>query len=343
MKVLADFHHAGLFNSLRLLIEKRLGGELYRPIGKEWLDSGYWLMGNLYNNHPATVAQYLGIQPNFDNDNNGIYYIDETAHFYKQKAITLERFFKEKFDIVIASIPQHIQSFYNLSQAHKDKPKTIYQIGNAWNVDYNVPIKNIMASALLTYKPAGFNIIEYHQEFELDIFKPDNNIPNNNIYAFFNCFNTHDIYKFDWEVFQNLETIMANWNFKSFGGSCRDGAMNGIKELANKMKEAKFIWHTKFGGDGYGHVIHNATAVGKPAIVRKSYYVNKLAEKLMIDGETCITIDGLGFKEIENKINYYSDGLRYHKLCMGAYSQFKKIVNFDKEAEILVNFVNKLL
>src|SRR3990167_1968898 len=55
--VFTDFHHAGLLNSLIMLFEGRLGGAVYRPIGTEWHEKGYW---KIYD-HPATVQQYLGI------------------------------------------------------------------------------------------------------------------------------------------------------------------------------------------------------------------------------------------------------------------------------------------
>lgn len=42
MRVLADYHHHDLFESLAILFEDRLGWELYRPIGMEWFDEGYW-------------------------------------------------------------------------------------------------------------------------------------------------------------------------------------------------------------------------------------------------------------------------------------------------------------
>lgn len=340
MRVLADFHHAGLFNSLRMLFEDRLGGEIYRPIGEEWLKDGYWKIAEPYNNHPLTVAQYLGIHLDYQKIGDGIYQIWEPAHDYYQKGITLEAFRRMNFDIVVISIPEHIKTFSGL--ASEVGAKLIYQIGNSWTVEAGLA-KNVMASAKIDNVPDGINFIEYHQEFPLDIFKRAENIPDKDIYSFVNCFNSASVFRADWQLFLDVESKMTDWKFKSLGGGCRDGVADGQNEVARMMSEAMFVWHTKYGGDGYGHIIYNTGAVGRPMIVKKYYYLGKMGEELMTDGRTCICIDGLDTDQIINKIRYYSEPDRYHNLCYGAYNNFINKVNFDVEAEKLKTFVENLL
>ena len=136
---------------------------------------------------------------------------------------------------------------------------------------------------------------------------------------------------------------MRDFDFKVFGGQCRDGAMHGSKQLAMKMREAKFIWHTKNGGDGYGHVIHNACAVGKPLIVKKSYYQGKLAEPLLIDRHTCINIDGLSTAEIVSRISEVSESQEmYENMCQNMTKKFKEVVNFDREEQEIRQFIQNL-
>ena len=53
--VFIDKHHEGLFDSLVLLFEKRLGWRLYTQAGIEWYKEGLW---NVYP-HPSTAEQYL--------------------------------------------------------------------------------------------------------------------------------------------------------------------------------------------------------------------------------------------------------------------------------------------
>jgi hypothetical protein len=358
LNIFTDFHHAGLLNSLIMLFEGRFGGEVYRPIGKEWFEKGYW---KIYD-HPATVEQFLavgGATPDGTprlNESAGLGILRPTLDGVREafichdidsgqtnKAITFQEFMRAKFDIVIASLPQHIEPFKKLCEEHPNHPKLIYQIGNAWDVPAGQTVKNVMASAMVG-GGQDVNIVYYHQEFNLDTFCPDFTLnPANNIYSFVNCFSTQDNFAKDWNVFEEMEMAMQGWSFKSFGGQCRDGHCNGTKELAQKMREAKFIWHTKAGGDGYGHVLFNTAAVGRPIITRRKDYWSKMGEKLMIEGETCIDVDGLTIEELRNKIEYYSEPQRYKTMCKKVFANFTQKVDFDKEADKIKVFIDNLI
>lgn len=136
---------------------------------------------------------------------------------------------------------------------------------------------------------------------------------------------------------------MPDWTFRCHGGQCRDGAVGPSSVLADTMKASRFIWHTKAGGDGYGHVVHNIAAVGRPMLVKKQYYAGKLGDALMRDGETCIAIDNLNVGEIINKINHYNDDERYIAMCKNVYNNFKAHVDFDKEEIAMREFLANLL
>lgn len=350
--VFTDFHHAGLLHSLILLFEKRLGGNLYRPIGKDWFDKGFW---KVYD-HPATVEQFLGIggaTPDNTPPLNDVIYrfpIQENAIIYfckdidsdrTNKAITYNGFMAMKIDIVIATLPYHIEPFKRLCALHPNKPKLIYQIGNAWTVDAGMA-PNVMASAIIDNVPPNINFITYHQEFDLSIFKHKEPYTKKKISSLVNCFNTADHFKADWNLFTKIEKLMPEWEFRSYGGQGRDGCMHGNQQVADAIADSRFIWHTKNGGDGYGHIAFNIGAVGRPMIVKKEYYQNKLAEKLMIDGETCIAIDNLSIEQIINKIEHYNADDKYSKMCQNVYSNFQTTVNFDKEELSIKNFISKL-
>ena len=168
-------------------------------------------------------------------------------------------------------------------------------------------------------------------------------LPEPKIYSFVNCFDSLGHFAGDWQLFSEVERTLPEWEFKSFGGQCRDGAIGPSTVLADKIREARFIWHTKNGGDGYGHVIHNAPACGKPLIVKKEYYVDKLAEPLLIDGVTCIAIDGLSCQQVVNKIEFYSQPEEYSKMAQASYENFKRVVDFEREAEEIQKFLAKLI
>ena len=355
LKVFTDFHHASLLNSLIMLFEKRLGGEVYRPIGTEWHTQGFW---KVYD-HPATAAQYLGVgaatpddsEPLNDTEGRpsvfGIYWCKDIDSGSVNKGITLEAFMRNDFDIVIASLPQHIEPFKRLCQMHPSRPKLIYQIGNQWDLGpEGLAIDGIMASAKIA-NPFGMkNWVSYHQEFDTQVFYPYGDCfspvmdttgflaPDSrpSISSYVNCFDVADHFRSDWALFQKIEKLMPGWNFESHGGQCRDGALGPARVLASDMQRNLWIWHTKNGGDGYGHIIHNAAAVGRPLIVRKSYYQGKLAEDLLIDGVTCIDIDQIAPDKIPEAIEYYSLGGRWEKMCQEIYHLFRQTVNFEKEA-----------
>lgn len=349
-----------------MLFEGRLNGQVYRPIGEEWYEKGFW---KIYD-HPATVQQYLGIGGNTPDGSpklnevlqkeGFLYHCHDIEGNRTNKAITFEGFMLLHIDIVIASIPAHVEPFKKLCEMHPDHPKLIYQIGNAWDIPFN-SVKNVMASALIPNVPEDINFVSYHQEFDLSTFHPpitgqliqgtndywnsyNFDVPEKkNIYSFVNCFNTQDHLKSDWELFKRLEIDMPDFKFRSYGGQCRDGNCNGSEELAVKMREAMFIWHTKAGGDGYGHVIHNAAAVGRPLIVKKQYYQGKMAEALIKDEITAIVIDGLDNQEIMEKINFYSEPERYRRMAKEAYDNFIQVVNFDNEELKIRAFLDRLI
>jgi len=178
MKVLADYHHDGLYQSLRLLFEKRLGWELYRPIGLEWYTQGYWHVFP----HINTARQFLDIEEDpillrdvhgellaeMERKNlhlaavdDGLYMVKDPVHGSYHRAITLERFRAEQFDILVSSIPQHIEPFNKLIRECQRKAKHIFQVGNCWG--HQRGVRNIMVSTAPFPVPAGTNIVFYHQ------------------------------------------------------------------------------------------------------------------------------------------------------------------------------------
>jgi hypothetical protein len=286
------------------------------------------------------VVRYFDVN-NLGNSSMPVYLCQDDSGFIN-KAITLETFFQIPVDIVIASLPAHIEPFTHLCKIHPNKPKLIYQIGNAWPIEAGLA-PNVMASALINDLPNHIHFISYHQEFDISVFYPDFSHPDQNIYSFVNCFSAIEAYDPDWQLFESVEKLMPDWVFKSYGGLCRDNRVDGFGKVAKRMRESRFIWHTKYGGDGYGHVVYNSAAVARPMIVKMEYYQDKLGRELMLDGKTCLAIDGLSPQEVVNKILYYSDEKRYATLCKNVYKIFKEKVDFDKEEKAMKSFINGLI
>ena len=347
--VLADFHHASLLQSLIMLFEGRLGGKVYRPIGLEWADEGFWAI----HDHPATRQQYLtlaqgyrpqdGTRPlnDIEKIEDGVYYCQDIDSGRYNKAITLSKFMEMHIDIVIASIPQHIEPFKKLVRLHPSRPKLIFQIGNQW--DGRGLALNVMASAKMP-KIEGVNFVSYHQEFDLGVFKTaPPGPPSRIITSLVNCFNTDGLFAPDWALFQEVERLMPEWEFRCLGGQCRDGAAHGHAEVAKAIADSAFIWHTKNGGDGYGHIVFNTAAVGRPMITKRSYYAGKLGEKLMVDDVTCIDIDNLSPESVRRAICRRFCAESYHAMCRNVSSNFKKCVNFDEDEKNIRDFLARLI
>lgn len=344
MKILADFHHSGLLNSLIMLFEGRLGGEVYRPIGMDWADEGFW---KVYD-HPATQLQYLtidqGYQP-IDGSQQlnkiekvaepGIYYCHDIDSDYYNRAITLDAFKNTTFDIIIASLPQHIEPFKRLIELYQPQAKLIFQVGNQWD---GIDAPNIMASARLNNVPADIPYVEYHQEFDRSLFKPRASFQSNTITS---LMNVPDQFPDYWLLLE-LEKILPNYEIFIHGGQGRDGPLHGTVEVAAAIRESQFIWHVKQGGDGYGHILFNSAACGVPTIVKRSYYEGKLGEKLLIPNVTCIDIDGLNIFEIQAKILYFSEKNRYKIMKQAVIDNFNSVVDFDKDELNIREFLARL-
>lgn len=350
MRIFCDLHHTALFFSLQLLFEKRLGWELYRPIGLEWFNEGRWL---LYPGvHINTAKQYLTLEQCFKrdvhgfllpermklNDNyrveDGIYYVFDPSTHKVQRGITLDKFRNMDFDILISSVPFHISIWNQLITEFQPKAKHIFQVGNAWG---HVPgVNNILASTKQFPVPGNINACFYHQEFDLDIF---NYIPPKNhkkIYSFIH-------YMREMELHYQYKTSLTpdGYHFMTYGAGM-EGDLCYYKEIAEKYKETGWLWHVKPEGDGYGHCLHNTYACGRPAIIKANYYRGKMAESLLIDQQTCIDISRYTIHEGCSLIRKLSKPEEHLKMCEAAHKRFKEVVNFDEEFIQIKKFLENL-
>jgi hypothetical protein len=347
VKVLADFHHQDLYYSLQLLFEKRLGWELYRPIGLEWYHEGYWA---IYP-HISTAQQYLALdQPNVIDINgkslseacllnknyryeDGIYYVQDTSKDKIHRAITLEKFKNMKFDILLSSMPPHIRPFNKLIQLYQPQAKHIFQIGNpGW---WTNEVKNVMCGTTARAYPPSTNLVQYHQEFDLSVFQYKSPTVIKKV-------NSYIHYMDQIQLFNNYKTQLTDWEFTNYGAGF-PVCIHKTEELAKTMQESGFTWHIKPLGDGFGHTIHDTYACGRPAIINTNHYRNMVASALLEDGVTCIDI---GKRPIWETITILQglakDPDAHMKLCEQVYRRFTEVVNFDAEEIKIRKFLEDL-
>lgn len=323
LQIFSDFHHSSLFTSLKLLFEDRLGHTVYRPIGLEWFEQGYWKIAEPYNNYPGTVEQFLkpGSTPT-----DGTPPLNDNTY----DCITLEQFKEMDIDIIIASIPAHIQAYKRLIREHKPNAKLIYHIGNiGWHND--IPwneVDNVMASVKPFEVPIGKNVVFYRQEFDTKVFRPllGANI-RKMITSFVNILPQP-------EKFNRLKELLPDYAFGAFGAACPNGVVNNISEIAAIMQTSRFGYHNKPHGDGYGHVIHNWMAVGKPVILNFNDYKDKLAGDFL---DVCIDLDQ-GVEQVASIINNMSD-LEYIDLSNKVQDRFNEVVDFEQDAVNVKRFI----
>jgi hypothetical protein len=353
IRVFSDYHHTSLLRSLTLLFEDRLGMCLYRPIGMDWFDEGYWAI----NNQRDTAQQFLQPEGPANTDGSpllnqlsrdrnvilnedpahGVHIVKDPGGFSTHRACTLEYFKNNRFDYVIASIPAHVPVFERLIAQFQPHAKLIVQVGNNWDLEM-FSGRNILAS--ISPRLTTANAIFYHQEFDTEIFHESPTLPVSRIYTFLNCIRE---YPAAWADFQDLRRMLgSSWEVKSFGGQCPDGNMEGPVELANKMRESMAVLHVKPGGDGFGHIIHNAYAVGRPVITRPSHFRNQLAEQLLIPG-TFIDLDRYGRNEVRRillQLQQDPDGLR--EMGHRAAARFREVVNYELEGKEIEQWLSGL-
>lgn len=353
-RIFSDLHHGGLAYSNHLL-GKRLDFDFYYPIGIEWFHNDYWAIAEPYNNNLDTVRQYLQLKPehipkdgtvslnNVIGEHPTHYEVEDKAHGYIRKHITWDQFIAMDIDVIVASIPSHWNLYSMLRDVYKPKAKVVCHAGNHFiELDGAIQagvVKNLLAS--LSPFDTHVHSLFYHQEIPLDVFYRGDVHDKKTIYSFVNCFSTADIFKKDWELFLQLEKLMPDWEFKAYGASCRDGNIQTIQEIAQKMREAQLVWHTKAGGDGFGHIVWDSAFAGRAVITRYEDYKGKLAGEFMKDERTSLFIDNLTPDQIKGKIERaYENRMALH---MNIYTNVRNICDYDTEEKALRDFFDNLI
>jgi hypothetical protein len=343
MNVFVDFHHAGLYQSLCQLFEKRLGWNLYRPIGEEWFEKGIWKIAEPYGNNSGTVRQFLGTDTmawdRFVNLNgnytveDGIYHIYDPIENVHHKAITYKKFMSMPIDYVISTYEPHDFTFQNLSNDHHPRCKFVVQMGNILQA---TNATNVMCSTAPYPVPADKHVIFYHQEFPLDVFKYVPPPQNKRITSMVMLLPDADKY-----YAQKAE--MPDYEFRAYGVGAPEGCISSLEEIAHQMQESMFGWHVKPAGDGFGHIIHNWAASGRPIITNFADYRDKLAGQFLIDGVTALNIENLNPTQIASEIRRMSEPETHKKMCEAMHDKFMEVCNFDREAEEIKKFFQDIV
>jgi hypothetical protein len=328
VRVLADRHHADLAESLLKLFEDRFGWEVYFPIGLEWADEGLW---DYANGHPGVTAQFLGMHAGMTPcgcASNAHYTEVWPAHPARtQKLVTLPQFRAMRWDYLLASVTQHERLWHDL--ADRIGARSILQVGNVGQpVDWG--LSHLVMAAANVPIPDGRGVV-YHPEFDLDTYAPSPPLHPRRITSLMNCLPDAGQAYVDWQA---LQAALPEFEFREYGILGRDGIIGPASVIAAEMRAAGFAFHNKPQGDGYGFVVHQWSAVGRPLIGRASYYAGKLAEPLWAG-----SLD-LARGDVPERIRELADRPQDHMAaCVEQVARFEATVDFDAEAARIFDYL----
>ena len=135
----------------------------------------------------------------------------------------------------------------------------------------------------------------------------------------------------EWPIAADL---LARLPFRSliYGIDGTDGNLHPVSEIAEAMARSAFALHLKVTGDGFGHVLHNWAAVGRPLVGRGRYYAGQRGERFWQDGVTSIDLDLRTPDESAALIReVWADKARYRGMCEAIRSEFDRI-DWNEEA-----------
>lgn len=357
MKVFTDLHHFDLFYSFQLVFEKRFGWDLYRPIGYEWRDEKFWDLNHdpdfiscmlstengecervlsrynslagkdwaVYSLHLPRIGEILEVAP-------GKFEVEDRSKHCSQKAITLEAFKNEEFDIIISSLPQHFSMYQSLIKKYQPKAKHVFHVSG---IGCQVPAdaKNVMLNSSTDQMDnLGIHSISYRQEFDLDVFQYRSPVSSQVVRSYVHFPQTEELWR----------RSGLDWDFKFVGktlGPLADVVVDSV-ELAKEIANSSFTLHIKPGGESYGHILHNSFAVGRPVIINKADF-NGVAKELFTE-DTCIDVSNATPEEFRKKIGAAANTDRHAEMCEKVAQQFSKVVSFDEDAEQIMKFIQGL-
>lgn len=346
IRVLTDAIHADLYESLRILFEDRYGWELYRPIGMDWYDTGLWrfererLGDQVAKQFLAPWHDDLPVPP------QGAVWTASNGHYRRAshthpgtgyKLVTMDQARELKPDIIISSLAANdpgLKTFAQEVGAHFG-----VHVGNqGQECMWGAAEFAMLSSTTPDIKP-WMPHVYYRQEFSLDLFYADGGAEADRdwVMSRVQCQSSAPGYDVFRAVAEALPEVRFTWH-----GHCdpRDDLWGGDSPttalVAAEMHRAGFAWHAKTWSDGYGHVIHNWAAIGRPMLVTADYYADKLAGPLFVDGVTSFNLQrATGHEAAEFIRRLLGDEELWRSYCLNAAQRFREVVNFDEEADQL--------
>ena len=331
-RVLIDKHHADLFHAMQILFEDKLGCLVYTPVGHQWWDEGYWQFGKgfgddrlarqflstsewtvwdkVVDDAPPGFRQYRWHDPHHpDREIRGI-------ELGLAKATT-------DWTYVVATVQDNQKGFKRF--ADERGAKYVLQVGNTNQaVDWSLNPLAIVSSEV----PIQGKGVTIHQPMD-PVFYYRKPVKSRTIRSFVNCFNSTPCI----DPFVSIGRQLPEFTFYTHGIDGSDGDVQPVSVIADFMGQSLFGWHDKVQGDGFGHVIHDWAAVGRPIIGHASHYKGLMAERFWQDLVTCIDLDRHSIPEVAELVREIAGKpARHQAMCLAIREEFDKI-DWDAETE----------
>lgn len=338
MKVLMDYHHHDLWESMELLCA-RLGWDLFRPIGMDWFELGYWNHERSWHGD-AIARQYL--QP-WGSDEYGMRW--DPSHERWMHTLTMEEARDLRPDIVISSLAHNHEGFARF--ASEVGATFGLQLGNVrfgaidmaedrWDLASFGLVSSILPA------PIAVPHVVYHQEFSLSDFRHEPGVTHDplRIASFVQCFPENER---TYAMFAEAADLSPafDWGvYGAYGSKPLDrfakGNIDRCTDIGAAMRDQDIAWHGKQWSDGFGHVIHNWFAVGRPVIGYESYYRDQLAGPLWQEGVTSFDITDRTAHEVGNLLSELQrEPDRIVSMGDAAAKRFREVVNYDEEEQAI--------
>lgn len=334
--ILVDRHHADLYHSHQRLFERRLGFGLVTPLGHEWWDEGYWRFGEVFGDD-RLAAQYLAIDAKWWEQERGVYVMHDPAHprDWPIVGMTLERARTMPWLATLATVQENQAGLARFAREHD--ARYLYHIGNTrqqvdWSLD---PFALVAAEAPLDGR--GCLIGEEIDDGAFGPFRFRDPVHGHfvtnrkRISSFVNLMPRIPEVASMWA---GARALMPEFTFTSYGHDCPDGNLHPVEAIAAQMAMSGWGWHDKPTGDGFGHIIHNWAAIGRPLIGHARYYRGQRAEPLWQDLTTCVDLDLHPLPEAIEIIRAISADPEAHALmCRNIRQVYAGLVDWQGDAE----------
>jgi hypothetical protein len=328
-----------------MLFEDRFGWQLFHLYDMEWWDEGIWGWERHQEWGHDVARQYMAPWGN-DRLVGDHWERDDAAYPGRvMKMLTMEQARDMKPDIVLATLTENEDGLHRF--AKEIGAKFGIQVGNQGTANrYELLDFAMFSTTRWSYPWCPY--VTYRQEFSLTDFRFEYPPADRKfVGTWVQAMPTGDPIAYD--LFLRLARALPDLRFRYHGhvGPVDDfwgGNVTETHEVAEQMRSAGVGLHIKTWSDGFGHVVHNLFATGKPVVATAAYYRDKLAAPLFIEGVTSWDLQTHSFEESVEFIRRLTvDDELHERMSRASAARFAEIVNFDAEAVEIRAMFDKVL